>query len=179
MRALAVLVVALGLSGCASLTVSEPTTVPSTLSVTSNEVPTPPPPDEQPVPGSASETAAGAVRTFATAYINWTAATVKRVLVALAARSVGQARSAMSLAAAQTAGDYELHRGGIGNSGTVEAVAPLAHSRDEWVVVTRETTTATNSNAYAGLRPAWHVTIATVRRLGGAGWIVSGWQPQS
>ena len=32
----------------------------------------------------------------------------------------------MALAAAQTAGDYELQRGGIANSGTVEAVAPLA-----------------------------------------------------
>jgi hypothetical protein len=116
---------------------------------------------------------------FATAYINWTAGTVKRDLLVLAARSVGQARSAMVLAAAQTAGDYELHRGGIGNSGTVEAVAPLAGRADQYVVVTRETTTASNSNAYAGLRPAWHVTIATVRKTASGGWVVSGWQPES
>jgi hypothetical protein len=119
------------------------------------------------------------VRVFATAYINWTAGSVKRVLLALAARSVGQARSAMELAAAQTGGDYELHRGGIGNSGTVEAVAPLAGHATQYVVVTRETTTATNTTVYAGLRPAWHVTVATVRRLAGGAWVVSGWQPES
>ena len=32
----------------------------------------------------------------------------------------------MQLAAAQTANDYELRRGGIANGGSVEAVAPLA-----------------------------------------------------
>jgi hypothetical protein len=142
-------------------------------------VPTPPPPAERPTPGSASPSAASAVRTFATAYINWTAGSVKRVLLALAARSVGQARSAMVLAAAQTGSDSELHRGGIGNSGTVEAVAPLAGHTTQYVVVTRETTTATNTSAYTGLRPAWHVTVATVRRLAGGAWVVSGWQPES
>jgi hypothetical protein len=119
------------------------------------------------------------VRTFATAYINWTARSVKRVLLALAARSVGQARSAMELAAAQTGSDYELHRGGIGNSGTVEAVARLAGAAGRYVVVTREATTATNTSAYAGLRPAWHVTVATVRQLSSGDWVLSGWQPES
>ncbi len=48
-------------------------------------------------------------------------------LRALAALSVGQARAAMTLAASQTATDYELRRGGVANHGTVEAVAPLGH----------------------------------------------------
>jgi hypothetical protein len=96
----------------------------------------------------------------------------------LAAGSLGQARSAMQLAAAQTANDYELQRGGIANHGTVEAVAPLRGSGDRYVVVTRETTTAASS-AYQGLRPAWHVAVATVSALGPGRWVVSGWQPES
>lgn len=131
------------------------------------------------MPGGASPTPVSAVRSFAIAYITWTASSVKDDLLRLAARSVGQARSAMTLAAAQTAGDYELHRGGIANSGTVEAIAPLAGRTGQYVVVTRESTSAANSNAYAGLRPAWHITIATVRRAAAGGWVVSGWQPES
>lgn len=140
---------------------------------------------EYPSPGAAaqtvnrpSSTAVQAVRFFASAYINWTADSVADDMRALAERSVGQARSALDLAAAQTASDYELQRGGIANSGKVEAIAPLTGSRQQFIVVTRESTTATNTTAYDGLRPAWHVTLATVRRVGGA-WAVSGWQPQS
>ncbi len=59
--------------------------------------------------------------------------------------------------------DYELKRGGIANSGTVEAVAPLPGRRDQYVVVTRELTTATATRAYQGLRPAWHVALASAR----------------
>jgi hypothetical protein len=119
------------------------------------------------------------VRRFAGAYINWTADSVGRDMIALASASIGQARSALQLAAAQTAGDYELRRGGIANSGTVEAVARLPGSRNQYVVVTRESTTATADAAYRGLQPAWHVTIATVARLPGRGWVLSGWQPES
>ena len=123
-------------------------------------------------------TAVQAVRSFASAYINWTAGTVASDMRALASRSVGEARSALELAAAQTASDYELQRGGIANSGTVEAVAPLPRATREYVVVTRESTSATNTTAYDGLRPAWHVALATVSRVGRV-WAVSGWQPQS
>jgi hypothetical protein len=119
------------------------------------------------------------VAAFASAYINWTAQTVSAQMRALAAESVGQARSAMQLAAAQTAGDYELRRGGIANSGVVEAVAPLRAHGDQYVVVTRELTTATATTAYQGLQPAWHVAIATVSELGPERWVVSGWQPES
>jgi hypothetical protein len=141
---------------------------------------------EYPSPSPAPESAAGgspsppaAVAAFATAYINWDAQSIARDFRALAAHSIGQARSAMQLAAAQSASDYELQRGGIANQGTVEAVAPLRGSRDQFAVVTRELTTATATTAYQGLKPAWHITVATVTQDRPGEWVVSGWQPQS
>jgi hypothetical protein len=126
-----------------------------------------------------SPTPLAAVDAFARAYINWTAETVSQDMQQLAAHSVGQARSAMELAAAQTAGDYELAQGGIGNVGTVEAIAPLHGQSDRYVVVTRELTTATATTAYQGLAPAWHVAVATVAWLPPGAWVVSGWQPEN
>jgi hypothetical protein len=126
-----------------------------------------------------STSAAHAVRAFALGYINWNADTVGAQMRRLANRSIGQARSAMQLAAAQTAGDYELQRGGIANHGTVEAVAPLGGAGARYAVVTREWTTATLSTAYQGLRPAWHVAVASVSELAPGQWVVSGWQPES
>jgi hypothetical protein len=119
------------------------------------------------------------VSAFASSYINWNADSVSTDMRALAARSVGQARSAMQLAAAQTASDYELKRGGIANRGTVEAIAPLPGGPDRYVIVTREFTTATATTAYRGLQPAWHVAIATVREVAPGQWVVSAWQPES
>ncbi len=140
---------------------------------------------EYPSPAPPRDTAAGgaadpeqALRAFAAAYINWTADTVAADMRGLASESVGQARSAMTLAAAETAHDYELQRGGIANSGTVEAVAPLPGRHDEYVVVTRELTTATNTTAYQGLRPAWHLALATVVEVAPRRWVVSRWQPE-
>ncbi|MGH2915045.1 MAG: hypothetical protein ACRDMX_08655 [Solirubrobacteraceae bacterium] len=120
-----------------------------------------------------------AVRAFATTYINWTAATVSLRLRTLALVSVGQARSAVTLAAAQTASDYELRRGGIANQGVVEAIAPAPGAQHRYVVVTRERTTSSDSAAYRALMPAWHVTLATVAEIQGGHWVVSSWQPQS
>jgi hypothetical protein len=148
----------------------------ATQAVRAHEVPTPAPP--QTVPGGWRDPVQ-AVQVFTATYINWTAATVSVRLKALAAVSVGQARSAMSLAASQTAGDYELRRGGIGNSGVVEAIAPVAGQRNEYAVVTREQTTATNTGAYRGLQTAWHVSLATVIRVDGGLWVLSAWQPES
>jgi hypothetical protein len=45
--------------------------------------------------------------------------------------------------------------------------------------VTREQTTATASTAYQGLRPAWHLTLATVAEVAAGRWVVSSWQPES
>ncbi len=142
-----------------------------------HEYPAPPAPPER--TSGAADRAAGAVRAFANGYINWTAATVTRRMQALAAASIGQARSATTLVAAQTENDYELRHGGIANSGVVEAVTPLVDHRDQFVVVTREQTTATNTTAYAGLRPAWHVALATATQIAPGQWVVSRWQPES
>lgn len=120
-----------------------------------------------------------AVEVFADTYINWTAATVSERLQALAEVSVGQARSAMRLAAGETAHDYELRRGGIANEGVVEAIAPVRGSADRYAVVTRERTTASNTSAYRGLEPAWHVSLATVTRIRGGLWVLSAWQPEN
>jgi hypothetical protein len=119
-----------------------------------------------------------ALQAFARAYINWSADTVVDDMRALAAESIGQARSAMQLAAAETESDYELQRGGIANSGTVEAVAPMSGRPDQYVVITMEQTTATNTAAYQGLHPAWHLTLATVSQIGPGEWVVSRWQPE-
>jgi 5-deoxy-D-glucuronate isomerase len=120
-----------------------------------------------------------AVQVFAATYINWSAATVSARLQALADVSVGQARSAMSLAASETAHDRELHRGGVANSGVVEAIAPVRSRARQYAVVTRELTTAANSSAYRGLAPAWHVSLATVTQVPGGLWVLSAWQPEN
>jgi hypothetical protein len=173
--------VLLALGGCVDLIGPRPGATTSTSKLAqaqaTHEYPSPPAPRQSAIGESAS--AVRAVDAFATAYVNWTAQTVAGDERALAARSVGQARSTMALAAAQTAQDYELQRGGIANAGTVEATARLVGSRDRYVVVTRELTTATNTSAYQGLRPAWHLAIATVTQLAPGRWVVSGWQPES
>lgn len=129
--------------------------------------------------GGGAPSASSAVQAFAAAYINWSAATVAGDMRELAARSIGQARAAMQLAAVQTGADYELQHGGISNQGTVEAVAPLREGGDRYVVVTRELTSASVTAAYQGLQPAWHVAVATVTRASAGRWVVSGWQPES
>jgi hypothetical protein len=128
---------------------------------------------------AASRSAVAAISAFASAYINWDASTVAKDLRALAGRSLGQARAAMQLAAAQVTSDYELRRGGIANHGTIEAVAPLRAGSNRYVVVTRELTTAKATTAYQGLEPAWHVTLVTVTRESSGRWVVSGWQPEN
>jgi hypothetical protein len=142
-----------------------------------HEYPSPPPPRQ--TSSQTAPTPIQAIQEFAAAYINWTAQTVAADMRSLAAQSVGQARSAMALAAAETAGDYELLRGGIANHGAVEAVSPLPGHENQYVVVTLEATTATNTTAYQGLRPAWHVALATVTEQRPGAWVLSAWQPES
>jgi hypothetical protein len=175
---------ALSVTGCASITAPDPpaATGSTTLSpvakanATHEYEPATSPQQRASVWASDPTTI---IRAFATAYINWNATTVTARMRALASASVGQARSAMELTATHTSGDYELRRGGIANSGTVEAIAPLQGARDRFVVVTQERTTATNASAYQGLRPAWHLTIATVEQMRPGAWVVSGWQPET
>jgi hypothetical protein len=130
-------------------------------------------------PSRSATSAVRAIEAFATAYVNWNPATIVADMRSLSAASVGQARSAMALAAADAAQDYELRRGGIANSGTVEAIAPMIGRREGYIVVTRERTTAANPAAYRGLAPSWHVSIATVTAVAPGAWVLSGWQPES
>ncbi len=120
-----------------------------------------------------------AVQVFTQWYINWTAATVATHMHILAQAAIGQARSAMTLAASSVAHDASLKLGGIANSGTVEGIAPLADHNDVYAVVTREQTRAANTSAYQGLRPSWHVTLVTVTKVFGHLWAISGWQPEN
>jgi len=140
-----------------------------------HEVPTPARPER---PARGWSTPAAAVRAFAAAYVNWTAATVGPRLRALARDSVGQARAALQLQAGEVASDRELRRGQIANSGTVEAVARLPGRPGRYVVVTRERTSAADDAAYRGLAPEWHVSVATVVRVG-VRWALSAWQPEN
>jgi hypothetical protein len=171
------------LTGCSALGGS-PTTTPATT--TSSKLAHAEATHEYPSPPTAPQTATtlatgpiAAIRSFARQYINWRADNVTARMRALASQSVGQARSEMQLAAARTAGDYELQRGGIANSGTVRAIAPLIGRRYQYVVVTLERTTATATTAYEGLRPAWHLALATVVQLPTGAWAVSRWQPEN
>jgi hypothetical protein len=141
-----------------------------------HEVPTPAPAES--VAGGWS-TPAQAVDVFATRYINWNAQDVTAQLRALARVSVGQARSAMQQAAGGTATDEVLQQGGIANSGVVESIARVAGRRFDYVVVTRERTTATDTSAYRGLAAEWHVALATVTQTRGGLWVLSDWQPES
>jgi hypothetical protein len=171
---------ALALAGCAATSASRSQTAPprpAAQAQTTHERPSPPSAPE-PV-NSAADSQQRAVLEFAERYINWTPETVAGQMQTLAAQSVGQARSAMELAAAQTAHDYELQQGGISNSGAVEAISPLFTGHNRYAVITRETTTATNSTAYQGLHPAWHLAIATVIEVSPGRWVLSGWQPQN
>jgi hypothetical protein len=141
-----------------------------------HEIPTPAPPQRA---RGGWRSPVQAVQVFAQAYINWTADTVAAHLRVLSQAAIGQARSAMALAAGQVGRDSSLRLGGIANSGTVEAIAPVTGERNVYAVVTRERTTATNTRAYQGLRPAWHVTLATVTEVDGWLWTISGWQPEN
>lgn len=144
-----------------------------------HEYPSPAPPPEH-APGMPSPVAS--IERFTSAYVNWNAWNVTQRLLGLARASVGQARSEMVLAAAETRSDTTLRQGGISNAGVVEAVAPrIGHPR-QYLVVTRESTAAADSAAYQGLAPAWHLTLVTVVAFGPAWhrrWVVSGWQPEN
>ena len=140
-----------------------------------HEVPTPAP---RPTVAGGWHSPAEAVQAFATAYVNWNYRTVALHLRVLSEVSVGQARSMLSMAAAQVGRDSELRRGQIANSGAVVAIGPVRGYSDQYAVVTRERTTAANTNAYQGLAPAWHVALATVTRVRGL-WVLSAWQPES
>jgi hypothetical protein len=124
-------------------------------------------------PASSPQTA---VSQFAARYINWTYATLAASEGRLAAQAVGEARAAERQAQAQTGRDTPLRRGHIYNRGSIVTVSHAnGGPPDEWVVVSREQTGG--DQEYAGLRAAFHVTLAEVQRVAG-GWAVSAWRPQ-
>jgi hypothetical protein len=141
-----------------------------------HEVPTPA--ARQPVAGG-WRSPTQAVYVFAMQYINWNSQNVSARLRALARVSVGQARSAASTEASETASDDELKQGQIANSGMVEAIARVIGRRYEYAVATRERTTSSATDAYQGLAAQWHLAVATVTRLPGGLWVLSDWQPEN
>ncbi len=189
MRSLAAMVAAMALGGCgltvggtagSSHPVATGTAAQTRATVAraqrTHEISTPAPRDK-PIGGWRDPVQA--VQVFAWWYINWTPDTVASRLRVLAQIAVGQARSAMTLAAGQVGGDGALKLGGIANSGKVEGIAPVTGEDNVYAVVTRERTTATHTDAYQSLRPAWHVTLATVTPIAGGLWTISGWQPEN
>jgi hypothetical protein len=137
---------------------------------------TPPGPhSSQPVNPAATPDAA--IMRFASLYINWTYSTLAEHERQLAASAVGDARLAESQAAASAERDRDLQQGHIYNRGSVISVAAvIGGAPGQYTVVTREETGG--NPEYAGLRAAFHVTLATVQQLH-TRWAVSEWQPQS
>lgn len=184
-RVAAVLVLAGGLAGCAAFAPGSSSR--SASSATRDDDPIARaqrtheygPPAHRQSADVRAPTPVAAIAAFATGYINWSAPTIARTMRALGAISIGQARSEVALTASRSAQDYELRRAGMANSGVVEAVAPVLGQRNQYAVVTRERTMASNDGAYQGLPPAWHLTLATVTRLTDGGWVVSAWQPEN
>lgn len=179
MKTLMVLLVAVGLGGCAPITLSPPPLAAQNPAPTSSAAHDDPAPAVRETASATWSDPVDAVVAFATAYINWNAGTIAVDMRALARRSIGQARSAVQLAGAQAAADEQLTRAGMANQGSVQAIGPLAGRSDAYAVVTLERSTATDSTAFAGLAPAWHVAVATVDQLAPGRWVVSGWQPEN
>lgn len=186
MRAAALLVLAGLLTAGCGIAVPTGAGAPSAQTAPPQSPPSPfPPPAGVPRPASHqpnpynSPLAAEALVAFANEYINWNSHNVASVMRLLASQSIGQAHAEMELAAGETARDYELHRGGIANRGQVEGVAPCSGPGGRWVIVTRERTTATASDAYQGLAPAWHVIVGKAVELRPGRWAISLWQPEN
>jgi hypothetical protein len=139
---------------------------PGTVPATSREAPSTAP----------AATPPAAVDEFATLYINWTYSTISGVQARLAGLAVGEARASELQARAQTSRDGLLRRGRIYNTGSVVAVVRSSlPGSAQWVVITREQTGG--GQEYDGGAPAFHVTLAGVRRVSG-GWAVTRWLPQ-
>lgn len=131
-------------------------------------------------PGAPAATAHQALERFTKAYINWTYRTIAADRARLAREATGDASVGLQRSAAQSRDDYELQAGKVANSGEVIAISPqrgAGAERDSWVVVTRERQHA--AGTYDALPATYHVTIATVEPVGGGGWAVSHWEPQS
>ncbi len=126
-------------------------------------------------PGAAAQSPQAALRRYALAYSNWSAAELPARERRLAALSVGPPRLAAEQLAASQSTNAALAADHVENRGVVLSIAEgQGPAQGEWVVVTEEETSG--SGTYAGLPVGTQVTLARVTRLGG-GWAVSGWTP--
>jgi hypothetical protein len=126
--------------------------------------------------GAAAPTPQAALRRYALAYANWSAAALPARERELAALSVGPARLAAEQIAASQSANAALVADHVDNRGVVLSIAEgQAPARGEWVVVTEERTTG--SRAYAGLPAGTAVTLARVVPVAG-GWAVVEWNPR-
>jgi hypothetical protein len=128
-------------------------------------------------PAAAAPTPRAALRRYALAYANWTAAELPARERELAALSVGPARLAAEQIAASRSANAALAADHVENRGVVLSIAKgQGLAQAEWVVVTEEQTSG--SGAYAGLPAGVHVTVAGVVRTRG-GWAVGAWSPRA
>jgi hypothetical protein len=136
----------------------------------------PPPPASSYTAANAKRSPAEALASFAAIYVNWSYRNLVNNQRALAAMSVGAARTAELQAAARSAADTTITSARIANQGSVVSISSEQREPGTWVVVTRERTSGTGD--YEGLPAAYHVTLARVTRLT-HGYAVSEWLPQS
>jgi hypothetical protein len=127
-------------------------------------------------PGAGAPTPQAALRRYALAYVNWTAAQLPARERKLAALSVGPARLAAEQIAASQSANAALAADQVENRGVVLSIAEgQGPAEGEWVVVTEEKTSG--SGAYAGLPAVVSVTMGQVVGVPGA-WAVSEWTPR-
>lgn len=176
---LTAVLVALALGGCANPDAPHPALATTGDGAPGNPGEPPAPAPRTPAsqrPIRVQPSAAAALDAFAELYVNWDYRTLQSRQRALAASSVGAARTGELQAAAASAGDRTLTAGRIANGGSVLSIAPERAGHGLWVVVTREHTSG--ASGYQGLPSSDHVTLARAVRLGG-GYVVSEWLPQS
>jgi hypothetical protein len=126
---------------------------------------------------AASRSPQAALERYANLYINWTAADVTGRQRELASISLGQARAQALQAATSTAGDTQLRKSRVANSGSVVAITRgRGLAAGEWVLVTREQTSGQGD--YTGLPPTLHVIYAELTATP-KGWVVTQWQAAS
>ncbi len=154
-----------------------PTTTTATSSTSTSTTPTTGDIAPAAVAPAGADSPQAAIARYATAEINWTAATLGADQRHLAAISLGAAR-AMAL---QTAATYstgsQLQHSQVTNRGQITSIAAgQGPASGEWVITTREHTTGAGD--YAGLPTQPHIYYARLRHTP-TGWQITQWSPQN
>ena len=172
------LLTAMVITGCTNPDASTPAqTIESSSPQNAGEPPAPAPPSPSAqAPNGVQTTPEKALERFASVYVNWTYRTLSENQRTLATMSVGAARLAEQQAAAQSQADSTIAAGHISNSGQLVSIAREVSRPEQWVIVTREQTGG--DSEYAGLKAAYHVTLAQLQSVPG-GWAVSQWLAQN